>query len=45
VLEYLRFLGAQPKLANVYLQSHQLQQQDPQHPVRFVLGAAWVSGH
>ena len=45
VLDYLRFLGAQPKLANVYLQSHQLQQQDPQHPVRFVLGAAWVSGH
>jgi Tfp pilus assembly protein PilN len=44
VLDYLRFLGAQPKLANVYLQSHQLQQQDPQHPVRFVLGAAWVSG-
>jgi len=44
VLDYLRFLGAQPKLANVYLHSHQLQQQDPQHPVRFVLGAAWVSG-
>lgn len=44
VLDYLRFLGAQPRLANVYLQSHQLQQQDPQHPVRFVLGAAWVSG-
>lgn len=44
VLDYLRVLGAQPRLANVYLQSHQLQQQDPQHPVRFVLGAAWVSG-
>jgi hypothetical protein len=43
LLDYLRFLGAQPKLANVYLQSHQLQQQDPQHPVRFVLGADWVS--
>jgi Tfp pilus assembly protein PilN len=43
VLDYLRVLGSQPKLANVYLQSHQLQQQDPQHPVRFVLGAAWVS--
>ena len=37
-------LGAQPKLANVYLQSHQVQQQDPQHPVRFVLGSDWVSG-
>jgi Tfp pilus assembly protein PilN len=43
VLGYLRVLGAQPRLANVYLQSHQLQQQDPQHPVRFALGAAWVS--
>jgi Tfp pilus assembly protein PilN len=44
VLDYLRFLVAQPKLANVYLQSHQLQQQDPQHPVRFVIGSDWVSG-
>ena len=43
MLNYLRFLGAQPKLANAYLQSHQIQQQDPQHPVRFVLGADWVS--
>jgi Tfp pilus assembly protein PilN len=43
VLDYLRFLGAQPRLANVYLQSHQLQQQDAQHPVRFVLGTDWVS--
>ena len=43
VLDYVRFLGAQSKLANVYLQSHHLQQQDPQHPVRFVLGADWVS--
>lgn len=45
MVSYLRFLGAQPKLANVYLQSHRLQQQDPQHPVRFVLGADWVSAH
>ena len=44
MLDYVRFLGSQPKLANVYLQSHHLQQQDPQHPVRFVLGADWVSG-
>lgn len=44
VLDYLRFLGSQPGLANVYLQSHQLQQQDPQHPIRFALGADWVSG-
>ena len=43
VLDYLRVLGTQPRLANVYLQSHKLQQQDPQHPVRFALGAAWDS--
>ena len=43
MLDYLRFLGSQPKLANVYLQSHQVQEQDPQHPVRFVLGSDWVS--
>ena len=43
MLDYVRFLGAQPKLANVYLQSHHLQQQDPQRPVRFVLGADWDS--
>jgi len=43
MLEYLRFLEVQPKLANVYLQSHQVQLQDPQRPVRFVLGADWVS--
>lgn len=43
MLEYVRVLGEQPKLANVYLQSHQVQQQDPQRPVRFVLGADWVS--
>lgn len=45
MLDYLRFIAAQPKLANAYLQSHQLQQQDPQRPVRFVLGADWVAGH
>jgi Tfp pilus assembly protein PilN len=44
MLDYLRLLGAQQKLANVYLQSHQVQQQDPQRPVRFVLGSDWVSG-
>ena len=41
MLQYLRALGAQPGLADVYLQNHQVQQQDPQHPVRFVLGADW----
>lgn len=44
MLEYVHVLGQQPKLVNTYLQSHQVQQQDPQHPVRFVLGTNWVSG-
>jgi Tfp pilus assembly protein PilN len=42
VLEYLRSLSARPALAEVYLQSHELQKQDPQRPVRFVLGAEWA---
>jgi len=43
LLDYLRLLGTQPKLANAYLQSHQVQEQDPYRPVRFVLGVDWVS--
>jgi Tfp pilus assembly protein PilN len=43
MLEYLRYLGKQSALADVYLQSHQTQQQDPQRPVRFVLGADWTA--
>ena len=43
MLGYLRFLGTQPTLAEVYLQSHQVQQQDPQRPVRFVLSADWTA--
>ena len=42
MLDYLRFLQTQPTLGQIYLQSHQYQQQDPQHPVRFVLGADWT---
>jgi Tfp pilus assembly protein PilN len=41
VLEYLRVLSLRPVLADVYLQSHELQKQDPQRPVRFVLNAEW----
>jgi hypothetical protein len=43
MLDYLRFLGTQPTLAEVYLQNHQVQQQDPQRPVRFVLSADWTA--
>ncbi len=41
MLDYLRSLGAQPTLANVHLQSHRLQQQDAQRPIRFIVGADW----
>jgi hypothetical protein len=41
VLDYARALGNQGKFSDVYLQSHELQQQDPQHPVHFVMGANW----
>lgn len=43
MLDYLRFLGTQPTLAEVYLQSHHVQPLDPQHPVRFVLSADWTA--
>lgn len=43
MLEYLRRLtqGALP--VNVKLMSHQVQQQDPQKPVRFVVHADWAA--
>ena len=42
VLDYIRRLSAQQVFNSVYLQSHQIQQQDPEKPVRFVLLAAWM---
>jgi len=42
ILEYLRGLAARPALADVYLQSHEVQLNDPQHPVRFTLSAHWM---
>jgi len=36
VLDYIRRLAAQQVFSSVYLQSHQIQQQDPEKPVRFV---------
>jgi len=40
-LGYVKRLAAQEVFSSVYLQSHQVQQQDPEKPVRFVLLAAW----
>lgn len=42
MLRYLRALEARPTLAHVYLQSHQVQLQDAQRPVRFVVTARWL---
>lgn len=44
VVAYLRFLEGLPTLSGVYLESHSVQQQDPQHPVRFVVAANWAVG-
>lgn len=42
MLDYMRRLGEEKPLKQVALLSHQVQQQDPQHPVRFNLSAKWV---
>lgn len=41
VLGYIKRLSAQEAFSSIYLQSHQIQQQDPEKPVRFALLAAW----
>lgn len=41
VLNYITQLEAQAVFGPVYLQSHQVQQQDPDKPVRFALLANW----
>lgn len=42
-LEYVRRLGAHPRLSGVYLVSHEIVQQDAQKPVRVQLLAGWRS--
>jgi Tfp pilus assembly protein PilN len=39
---YIRQLRQAPALRDAYLASHQVNQQDPLHPVRFVANARWV---
>jgi Tfp pilus assembly protein PilN len=41
MLKYLRAMEVQSEFVDVYLRSHQVQLQDAQHPVRFVLTATW----
>lgn len=43
MLEYARRLSKEPMLVNVQLTSHQIQQQDPQKPIRFVVQANWIA--
>ena len=41
MLDYIRQLEQRDVFGTVYLQNHQVQQQDPDKPVRFALLAAW----
>lgn len=41
MLAYVKRLRESPSLRDVYVSSHEVQQQDPQHPVRFVINARW----
>ena len=42
VLAYVRYLGDKPAFTDVFLQSHQTQQQRPERPIRFALTATWT---
>jgi Tfp pilus assembly protein PilN len=42
MLNYLRALQNKDSLTGVYLQSHHIEQQTAEHPVRFVVLASWV---
>ncbi len=44
VTQYLQHLSQQEVFSSVYLQSHQVQQQMPEKPVRFTLVAVWKAG-
>lgn len=41
VLDYVRRLEESAPLKSVYLQNHEVQAQDQERPVHFVLGATW----
>ena len=42
MLSYMRHLNEAKQLRDIVLMSHQIQQQDPQKPVRFNLSAKWI---
>ena len=41
MLEYVKRLGQEPNLSDVHIINHQVQDQDPQKPVRFTVLAIW----
>jgi hypothetical protein len=41
VMEYLTELGQRDVFETVYLQNHDIRQEDPDKPVRFTLLASW----
>lgn len=41
VMDYIRALKQQPIFGNVQLQNHQIQEQDPEKPVRFTMTVDW----
>jgi Tfp pilus assembly protein PilN len=43
MLDYIKRLRLSKHLKEVYLQSHQIQVQDPQKPIRFIVQLKWVS--
>ena len=42
MFDYVKRLQRQPFLTRVYLLSHKLNDQDPQHPIRFTVSASWL---
>lgn len=42
MLDYVKRLQRQPSLTRVYLLNHKLNDQDPQHPIRFTVTASWM---
>lgn len=44
MLEYVRQLGTRDVFGSVHLQNHQVQQTDPEKPIRFSVLAAWKQG-
>jgi Tfp pilus assembly protein PilN len=43
MLDYVRRLQRSGTLSNIYLVNHQVEQRDPQTPVRFSVVATWLN--